>query len=142
MKRTDVVATTHIDRQYTRITKEALEKAAEDIRTGNRLLLTVEHDLSIPPYGKGINAWVEPREDGEFQLIVESDVFEDEFWFELDDRTLLFRQESKIDNFPFLDRYAEMNEDLFLSYDWVNFASKEDLKAFVEAVKIPSNLEI
>lgn len=141
MTRRDVVATTHLDRHFTKITKEALEGAAKQVNCGHRPYLTVDHDLTIPPYGKAVKAWVEPREDGEYQLVIEHDVFEKVSWLELSDGNVLFKQGSKTDNLPFADRYAEINDDLFLSYDWVNFKHGEASKLFIEEIKEQSKAE-
>ena len=54
-----IVATTHIDRQFTQISKKALEGAADQVNHGSRPLLTVEHDPTLPPFGKGVKALVE-----------------------------------------------------------------------------------
>lgn len=124
-----------------RMTKEALEGAADQINSGNRLLLTVEHDLTIPPYGKTIKAWVEPRDDGEFQLVVENEIFDTIYWVELSNGSKLFKQESDADNYPFADRYAGITDEVFLSYDWVNFDSEEDMRSFIEDIKSQSDLE-
>lgn len=141
MKQTAILSTTHIDRHFMRMTKEALEGAAEQINCGNRMLVTVEHDLTIPPFGKTIKAWVEPRDDGEFQLVVEHEIFDGISWAELGDGSKLFKQESDTDRYPFADRYAEVKDEVFLSYDWVNFDSKEDIQAFIEDVRNHSDLE-
>ncbi|MDO8673296.1 MAG: hypothetical protein Q7O66_17965 [Dehalococcoidia bacterium] len=65
----NIIATTHIDAQNERITPEALEKAAELVNSGNKPSLLLDHDITIPPYGKMLSAKVEKREDGEYQLI-------------------------------------------------------------------------
>jgi hypothetical protein len=76
MNQRAVIATTHIDRHSTIITKEALDATAEQINCGHRPLLTVEHDLTIPPFGKTVKAWVQPRNDGEYELVVENEIFD------------------------------------------------------------------
>ena len=112
MKRRAILSTTHIDRHFMRMTKEALEGAAEQINGGSRALLTIEHDSTIPPYGKTINACVEPRDDGEFQLVVEHEIFDKISWTELSDGSKLFKQESDTDQYPFTDRYAALTDEV------------------------------
>ena len=124
-----------------RMTREALEGTAQQINRGSRPLLTVEHDLSLPPYGKVTKAWVEPRDDGEYQLVVENEIFDEVLWTKLGDGTQLFKQESNSDQHPFMDRYAEVTDDIFLSYDWTNFKSEEDIEQFLQEIKIQSTLE-
>ena len=116
-----IVATTHIDRQFTQISKEALEDAADQVNRGSRPLLTVEHDPTLPPFGKGVKASVELRDDGHHELVVEHEVFDEVLWTDLPDGTKLFRQESATDKLPFSDRYSELPDDPFISFDPVNF---------------------
>jgi hypothetical protein len=123
------------------MTREALEGTAQQINCRSRPLLTVEHDLSLPPYGKVTKAWVEPRDDGEYQLVVENEIFDEVLWTKLGDGTQLFKQESNSDRHPFMDRYAEVADDIFLSYDWTNFESEEDIQQFLQEIKIQSKLE-
>lgn len=141
MKQTIILATTHTDRHSMRMTREALEGAAQQINRGSRPLLTVEHDLSLPPYGKVMKAWVEPRDDGEYQLVVENEIFDEVLWTKLGDGTQLFKQESDSDRHPFMDRYAEVIDEIFLSYDWTNFESEEDIQQFLQEIKSQSKLE-
>lgn len=141
MKEIVVLATTHLDRHFMKITKEALEGAAEDLNAGRRLPSTIEHDLTLPPFGKTLRVWVEPREDGEYQLVAEREIFDDVLWAELDNGVRLFKQESQTDRYPFVDRYSRMTDDIFLAYDWVNFDSKQDIKLFIEDIKSQSELE-
>lgn len=141
MKEKVVVATTHLDRHFMKITREALEGAAEELNAGGRLPSMIEHDQTLPPFGKTLKAWVEPRDDGEFQLVVERETFEEILWTELGDGTKIFKQESATDRLPFVDRYADVAGDLFLSYDWMNFDSKSDIKAFIEEIKSESGAE-
>ena len=141
MKQRIILATTHIDRHSMRMTREALEGTAEQINHGSRPLLTVEHDLSLPPYGKVVKAWVEPRDDGEYQLVVENEIFDEVLWTELSDGTQLFKQESNSDRHPFMDRYTEVTDDVFLSYDWTNFDSEEDIQQFLQEINSQCHLE-
>lgn len=136
-----IVATTHIDRQFTQISKEALEDAADQVNRGSRPLLTVEHDPTLPPFGKGVKASVEPCDDGHHQLVVEHEVFDEVLWTDLTDGSKLFRQESATDTLPFSDRYSELPDDPFISFDPVNFGSQSDYVAFIDDIKRGSNVE-
>src|SRR5206468_4280435 len=118
------VATTHIDRHFTQISKEALDDAADQVNRGRRPLLTVEHDPTLPPFGKGVKASVEPRDDGHHQLVVEHEVFDEVLWTDLTDGSKLFRQESATDKLPFSDRYSELPDDPFISFDPMNFGGQ------------------
>ena len=49
MQRVIVGATTHIDRHNTRLTKEALESMARQIKSNRKHVFTIEHDTTLPP---------------------------------------------------------------------------------------------
>jgi hypothetical protein len=142
MKQTTVAATTHLDSHFSRFTKEALEQAAAQINRGGRPAVTVEHDPTLPPLGKQTRAWVEQCEDGEYQLVVEHEIFDGMSWAEFPNGVRLFKQESATDRNPFVDRYAGAADDAFLYFDLVNFESKEALRSFVEDIKGESGEEL
>jgi hypothetical protein len=62
-----VLATSHLDRDFQIISKEALDGMAQQINEGP-LRQLIEHDVSIPPLGKVTKARVVQLEDGEFAL--------------------------------------------------------------------------
>lgn len=136
-----IVATTHIDRQFTQISKGALEDAADQVNRGSRPMLTVEHDPTLPPFGKGVKASVEQRDDGHHQLVVEHEVFDEVLWTDLTDGSKLFRQESATDKLPFSDRYSDLPNDPFISFDPVNFGARSDSVAFIDDIKRGSTVE-
>lgn len=136
MKIHSIIATTHIDAHNERFTREALEKAAESVNHGNKPLLMLEHDMTIPPHGKMLFAGIEKRDDGEYQLVSEEEIFEEAEWFLFEDGTRLFREESKNDWTPFVDRYESLISDGYeISLDVVNFDSFAAAKTFIEEVK-------
>lgn len=141
VKQRAIIATTHIDAHNTRITREALEGAAEDVNKGSRPIYTIEHDITAPPIGKVLEAWVEPRNDGEYQLVVTQELFEQTLWTTLEDGTKLFKQESETDHLPFTDHYAEDSAGYELSYDPVNFDSRAESKSFINQVKAEAGVE-
>jgi hypothetical protein len=73
---TGIASTTHVDAHHERFAKEALDGAAEQIRS--RLIpFLIEHDfnrqIGVLLYGR-----VEPLEDGEFGLFIVAGIFENE----------------------------------------------------------------
>jgi hypothetical protein len=141
VKQRMIVATTHVDRHFVQITKEALANSAEQINSGSRIVLTVEHDITIPPFGKGLKAWVESRDDGEHQLVLENEWFDDILWTDCGDGTRLFKQESESDRLPFTDVYSNLPNDAFISYDMVNFNHGRDVEAFLNEIRSQSAIE-
>jgi hypothetical protein len=70
-----IVATTHVDSQGDRFTREALDGMVEQ---SNRTLIpiTLEHDPRLPPVGRLVMAQVVKLSDGETGIEVEGEIFE------------------------------------------------------------------
>jgi hypothetical protein len=139
-KITSVVATTHIDAHRTKITVEGLESAAKRINDGDKAIFTINHDRTIPPSGKAVKAWVELRDDGEHQLVVETEVFEERSEITLKNGMVLYHEASETDQNPFSDPNGEVSDGFEISYDPVNFSSREDADNFFTELKLESEI--
>jgi hypothetical protein len=137
MKIKAIAATTHIDKQNMRITKEALENAAKDIRESGAVpAMKIEHDTIIPPIGKVIDGWVEKREDGEYQLVVIQEVFSGFSEVTLPDGSTAFLESSDSDERPFVvEKETDLLNDLKIYVDYANFESEDDYKKFRDEIK-------
>jgi len=142
MKEVQVIATSHIDLHNERIAREALEKAAEDINNGSRPLLTIEHDLTLPPRGKMIRAWVEKRTDDEYQLVALLEYFDKPENITLQDGTQLVKEESDSDQKPFPNRYSLLPDGYTISYDHTNFQSPAAIKRFIREIETDSGTQL
>ena len=130
-----VGATTHIDAHNQRITREALVQSAKDISTGEKPMLTLMHDMTIPPFGKMLTATVEPRDDGEYQLVIEGEIFDEAVWTNVQG-VKLFKQESDTDASPFVDGYKETSSDRYeIAVDGMNFESYDAVSSFMQQLK-------
>ncbi len=121
MKLKCVMATTHVDRQNMRLTKEALESAARDINGPEAAAVGLEHDPAMPPLGKLVKAEIEQLEDGEYQLIGIQELFEEQRPIQLPNGTRLIQQFSSSDTRPFIGSTAVPPELISVNYDPVNF---------------------
>lgn len=135
MQRVVVAATTHIDRQNTRVTKQALESMANQINSNRKPIMTIEHDTTLPPIGKIIKAWIEPTEDGEYRLLVVQETFEKEEPITLPDGSQGLKRQSEADNNPFVIKAKGIPEKVTLDADLANFASLGDYEAFLQEIK-------
>src|ERR1700730_8969394 len=104
MRKVVVAGSTHLDRHNTIVSREALEKAADDINNGKKPVLTVEHDTTLPPIGQIVMAWVEPSEDGEYKLFTEQEIFEKEWPITLHDGSYGVARESDTTHYAFVDK--------------------------------------
>ena len=87
------------------------------------------------PYGKTLTATVEKRDDGEYQLVAKSEIFDDAEWSSLDN-VKLFRQESKTNSSSFVDEYAGMPPDGYeIMVGRINFQSSGIENTFFSEVK-------
>ena len=77
MKRVEsVIATTHVDRQGDKLTRDALESLVESM-SKSLIPVNIEHDPRIPPVGRITSGFVRQREDGEFEAIAVMELFDD-----------------------------------------------------------------
>ncbi len=128
-------ATTHIDRHFTRFSKGALEDAANQVNGNRKPRFGVEHDSTVPPLGKVLEAWVEPREDGEYQLVEVAEIFEDYLQARLSNDVVFLKQECETDKNPFTITVHEVEEKFVVIYDRVNFGDEENRQAFLVEIK-------
>jgi hypothetical protein len=132
-----VVATTHVDKHNTRITKEALEGMAQDLKHSGKVpSLTIEHDSILPPIGKVVDGWVEKRDDGEFQFITISEVFENKTEIRLPDDSIAYLEASETDVRPFSLRETEDTlHEPKIYVDLANFSSEKEYEKFNNEIK-------
>ncbi|MCP4176598.1 MAG: hypothetical protein GY756_02430 [bacterium] len=129
-----VIATTH-EVDNTIITKEALEKAANDINNGAKPFVSVEHNRTIPPIGKVLRAWVEPMADGESKLLSEYEVYESYEEIQLSDGIQLFQYFSKNNDSPFAGIDNEVSENNKIALDEVNFTNHQIMEEFITEIE-------
>jgi hypothetical protein len=142
LKQKVISTTTHVDLHNQRFAREALEQEAQSVNNGERPLVTLMHDPVLPPIGKILEAWVEPRDDGEYQLVEVQEIFEQTLWTTLPDGTKLFKQESEIDRNPFVNKYSEMTGDYEVAYDDINFDSIEHTHSFINEIQKESGVDL
>lgn len=122
-----IAATTHVDRHGDQITKEALHQAADDfLRSEELMWMNWDHQTTLPPIGLVTTARVEPREDGEYQLVLEGLLLGREHYVLLPQSDIkgLDVTWAQVDAIlgaiePSSDGYLE------ISYDWANFAPED-----------------
>lgn len=129
-----VGATTHIDRHNMKMSKEALELAADQVnKSGSVPSVGLNHDLTIMPLGKVIKAEVNKMDDGEYQIEITQEMFETLNILEFNDGEKYIEEKSETDKRPFAEPYFDTNK-IGLSYDSVNFKSKQDMDDFLSSV--------
>jgi len=122
-----VVATTHRDRHGDRFTKEALEQAVEDFRASDQpLWMNWDHQTTLPPIGITTALKVEPREDGEFQLVAEGEFLDSGHYellpqSEISGLDIIWAQVAELLNNIELSAEGHIE----ISYDHINFAPAE-----------------
>src|SRR6266540_2079475 len=134
MPTTTLAATTHVARDYTHLTKEALEEFAQSYNRDRVLPLNIEHDLTLPPVGKILRAWVAPLEDGEHGLFVEFDEFDQRGVISLPGGAELIVERSSSDQRPFISLHTTAPAQLDVAVDLANFATREDYQALFAAL--------
>lgn len=142
MKKKVIAASTHIDRHSTKISLEALESAADQINNGTKVpTIGLDHDITIPPLGKCIEAYTELLPDGEHLAVIVQDYFDGHGEIEMPDGSILIKEYSLFDNRPLATRGTESVDKTHLVYDFVNFESKEALAEFLSEVRNEGEFE-
>lgn len=126
-----IAATTQVDAHNMRITKTALEHAAQDINNGKYASsVGIEHDLTIMPVGKVYKAYVDKFDQDEYALHIEQEIFDKAYTTFIDDEKFVMTK-SEFDNRPFsFDRLLD-NEKLVIQTDPVNFESFEKSEEYL-----------
>ncbi|OEI75653.1 hypothetical protein BG616_16205 [Bacillus subtilis] len=142
MRREQILSSTHVDKHGMRMSKKALENAAEQINGPFVPGMGVEHDILIPPIGKFIKAYVKQLPDGEYGLFGEYLLFNPE-----DSREIMLPNGEKAmldtweDERPFTDRHKEIPSSIQISFDSVNFESDEEAQAFQQELEEEGSFE-
>ncbi len=143
MKYSAVVATTRIDKQNMKFTKELLDKTADSINNGNEAVrMGLEHDIMIPPLGKTVGAKVERMEDDEYELIVTQELFNEHKKVSLPNGEIAYKQSLKNDRRPFVvHKYEETPGQIIIHTDYMNFNSKEEREMLLKEINEAGNIE-
>lgn len=135
-----IMATTKVDAHNMRITLEALESAAEDITNGECApIVSVNHDPTIIPIGKIINAHVEKIDGDEHGLFFEQDIFST-FSTEVDSTKYVLLK-SFVDDRPLTSNFSESSEKLLIQTDAINFKSQKDAATFLKELSDEYDIE-
>lgn len=143
MIRKGIGASTHLDAHNQKLTKDDLERIKDDIKNGKYAgAIKIEHDLTVMPIGKVIDADIIKLEDGEYALFITQEIF-DETFGECKNETgeTWFIQKSIYDNRPFLeDIEDEKIKNIQIRIDQCNF-KKEDYQKLINLYINEYNLE-
>ena len=135
-----LIATTQVDAHNMRITKEALEKGAQDINEGVYVpTVTVNHDATIIPQGKVIKAYVEPYGDGDYALFVEQ-VFFKSYSTDIDGQRFILLKNT-VDNRPLITGEVKGKSKLLVKADSVNFETREAAKEYFQYLNSEYDIE-
>ncbi|MDR7076587.1 hypothetical protein J2Y03_001590 [Neobacillus niacini] len=109
MEKKQLLSSTHVDRHGMRMSKTALDRAAEQINGPFVVGMGIEHDVLLPPIGKIVKASVEKLPDGEYGLFGEYKLFN---LVKTKEITLPNGEQAIIDTWederPFADRHEEI----------------------------------
>ena len=137
-----IISSTHIDRHGDRVAKQVLESHVARIKGAHAIPVTLNHDVTLPPAGKLIDAWIEPTADGEYLLNALEEHFEGGHEVTLPDGVRLWQQTSDRDNRPFVKSAIGPQEKATIAYDLRSFASEELRAAFLAQLPLTSDFTI
>ncbi len=129
-----VLASTHVDRQGDKITKEVLHDLASRMPKAP-VRLTVEHDITLPPWGRMARAEVIPDGTGEYYLVGVQEAFSVRRSITLPDGTAALELGSDCDETPLNSLGAVETDGYAAAFDIHNFEGREDLRAFLQELQ-------
>lgn len=129
-----VLASTHVDRQGDASTKEALDDWASKLPE-EPMRLTVEHDITLPPWGRMARAEVIPDGAGEYYLIGVQEAFPVPRPITLPDGTVALELGSDRDETPLTSRGTVQTDGYAVAFDIHNFEGRDDLRAFLQELR-------
>ena len=130
-----VEATSNIDRRGDVFLPEALEEMARQANGPETIRRTVEHDRTLPPWGKVLRAWIERGENGEVRLLSESVMFDDPQEIILPDGTIAGIQSTTLDVRPFAGSNQDSSLEMDVAIDLANFPIEEEAQAFLTQIR-------
>jgi len=126
-----LLATTHVDSHGMKMTKEALEGAVRQINGNIVPGMGVEHDVTIPPLGKFVEAFIHELPDGEYGLFATPILYSEKKSSSVKlPNGEWGRMDVWEDKRPFADKHEEVPEEMEFSYDLVNFESNDEMEKF------------
>lgn len=129
-----IASTTKKDSNNLQITKESLEQLAYDINYGDKAIrLNVEHDLSVLPIGKILEAHVEKIDTTNYGLWVKIEQFP-LVNITFNNQPCVFLK-SSLDNRPFVSNTIIPNDKFLVQFDPVNFKSFEESQKHLQKLK-------
>lgn len=136
-----ILSSTHIDLHGMKMTKESLDNAVGMINSERNPRLGLEHDMSLPPLGRIIDAEVIQGKDGEYYLVAYKEFFKNRQKTILDDGTILYREYFEDNSKPFTEAKSEPCEFIEVKADPVNFESMDSMKEFIENLREESGID-
>jgi hypothetical protein len=140
-----IAATTHVDLHGDQFTKEALEKTVEEFYTKNEPVWGFwNHQVTLPPITVVTSQEVKEAGDGEYQLVVEGEFFEEKKFELLEESGLVFTvlTEDVLEGSPDLPPILA-HEYLEIIFDPRNFRqndAKKIITSINEVVETKSDL--
>ncbi|TGM62990.1 hypothetical protein EHQ94_00005 [Leptospira meyeri] len=136
MKVTAQISNTRTDSHGQRMTKASLDKLADQINnTEKPNFAGVEHDSSIPPVGRWLNAFVIKADDNEYELYATQEIYEKTSYVLLEDGTKLIKLSSELNDKEFEPSLSSAPEKPFISFDMINFGGKLESDNIVAEIK-------
>lgn len=137
-----IASTTQVDAHNMQMTKEALEKAAQDVNAGEYVpAVGVEHDLTVMPIGKVYKAFVDKFGLDDYALYIEQEIFDDVYTSTIGEEKYILLK-SALDNRPFASDKILDNDKLIIQTDPVNFESYEKSEEFLSNLNARFNINV
>lgn len=123
-----VVDSTRLNQKSEAFSKAALESAVEKSGGPEVVALTVEHNPTIPPFGKVLSAKLQQADDREWELVNEIETFDKAERLQLFDNSIAYEMSSESDKRPFTHLKMPQSDCVCINLDVRMIENKEALK--------------
>ena len=138
---TEIAVTTHIDSNGIRITKNALQKASKSYKTSTYAQSGgLEHDMSLPPWGKVVSQRVRKLNDGEYGLEIKIAPYEEYSRLRILGHDCI-EYKCFSDSRPLMLSKRIYVSTTSISYDPANFSNQEDMVNFIKELSESNEIE-
>jgi len=136
-----VMMTTHRDSHGDKMTLSALKSAAKQINGRRKVRAGINHDWTFPPAGRYIDAVVEKRQDGEYQLVGTRQQYDEQSLVRLPDGSVGILESFKLNGCPFVEAALEPIDSNELCIDYNNFSNPNEAENFIKDVREASQVD-
>lgn len=134
--RQQIIASTHVDSQGDKLTKEALESTLPQLNGDRKPRIGLEHIRTFPPFGVITNGQILEGKDNEYYLTAMFKYFDKSEYINLDNEKILVKEYFSKEEYPFVEcGNKDFVSQITVTTDHANFSSFNEINEIYEIAK-------